>query len=648
MMSSSGFPGNVASNAPSLAERLTAFLPALVLPDPLGAREPLDGAILQARFSGFAALAESLAKIGREGAEVLTRVLNNYFGPFNRALMDCGGQILKFDGQTMLVYFPGSPEVALPAAASASYAALKVAEEFYPVQTADGRYSFSTAIGLAYGSFKVMVIGADLLGRSILYAGEVFDNAREAALQAEAGKSLTWQADTTQPTEKVEFSPAGKPGSGAFFGNEDPLSIYNRISPYLPRVLAQKLKTAPGAPLPGEFRRVVNIYVQVPAIDLNNAQNFEALQEYYLDVQRVCSNFDGRIHDVVPMERDQAVRFHLTFGALLSNSEDAEHALKTALKVRDLKTPSGEPPILGVASGNVFSGSVGNAQSQRYIVLGEAVSLSTRFAEAAAEQGSGTALVDRYTRERVGLTYLFGDDIILNLADRPFPVRASRLLAQRPAACSLSTFVRDIAPSGVLPTGVLGTFDEVLNNGRRVLLLSDTGQTAHLAQRWLKRGGAGASGACIVNADSVPYLAWSGLLGGLLGLNDTDSRTEKAAKLSQAVARYIPGYAVLTGWLNMLVGLAPEEPGFRERIASQRTQFDKLIIQLIGGMAAVTPQLLILRDLHWSDEPGFALLEQAVKTLEKEAVLFCLTLQRGANSEIEERVQALPGLVSQF
>src|SRR5205814_2799265 len=118
--------------------------------------------------------------------------------------------------------------------------------------------------------------------------------------------------------------------------------------------------------------------------------------------------------------------------------------------------------------------------------------------------------------------------------------------------------------------------------------------------------------------------------GGMIGLSDTDSPTEKAAKLAQAIARYAPDYTPLTTWLNQLVGLAPEEPGFRQRLAGpQRGQFAKFIVELLGGIANAAPQLLIFRDVHWSDEAGLSLLEQAVKELDDSPILFCLTLQNG-------------------
>lgn len=634
-----------------LIERLAAYLPPLALPDPAQVPPSLEGAVLHAEIEGFSALAESLAKTGREGADVLSRVLNHYFTPLLEAIFQHNGQVLHLDGMSLLAFFPclaeETYERVLRRAASVSRASLQANETFPSVQTADGRYSISMRIGIAAQELKVLQLGADVLGRSLVFNGPAMEQARQAREQARWGEMLGWQSGGAMPVEAedAELTEAAVP-IHELFGDEDPLSVFNRLSPYLPRILAQRLKTAPDAPIVGEFRRVVNIFVHLPELDLNQSQDLAALQECYLTVQQVCSGLDGRVHQVVPLPVERAVRLHLTFGALLSNSEDAEHALRAALTVRDLRMPSGQLPTLGVANGNVFTGSVGTSQRQKYVVLGDVVTLSARFAEAAVTEGGGTLFVDRYTRERVGLTFLFGEDVILNLPGWPFPVRASRLLAPRPSAGGLAIFLRDHAPSGPLPTGSLGTLDEVMGGQRKVLVLGEPGQASHIAQRWLKRGGKGAVGSCLANTTDVPYLAWSGLIAGLIGLNETYSRTEKAAKLSEAIAQYAPDYTPLTSWLNQLVGLAQEEPGFRQRIGGpQRGQFAKMMVDFLDGMAQVSPVLLIFRNLQWSDPAGFMLLEQVVRDLNGTPLLFCLTVQPG-NKDIDTRLAALPGLVS--
>ncbi|HEX2911713.1 MAG TPA: hypothetical protein VH186_12960 [Chloroflexia bacterium] len=641
--------GNLGEAAKQLlVKRVAAYLPPIALPDPGAVQEKFKGAVLSTSLEGFVALADSLVKTGREGAEALTRILNSYLGEVNQILVESNGQILDFDGLDLLAFFPEDLSLetpdALERAGFASQALLKLNNAFPPVQTSEGRFGFQMKTGLAEGELLLTVLGSDMLGRTLLFSGTAVDQARMACLRADWGEALRWNEQGLWPVESDETASGSKGSSSSYsFGEEELLSIFNRLATYLPRQLAQRLKSQPDVPLHGEFRRVVNIFLQLPGLDLEQPGDLETLKEYFLTVQGICTGLDGRVHQVVPLPDQQGVRLYLAFGALSTNSDDAEHALRAALALRELPVAPKVLPTLGIASGNVYTGSIGTDQRQKYIILGDVVSLSALFSEAAASEEPGTLLVDRYTRERVGLSYLFGGDLILNLASLPFPVRASRLLSPRPQVCSLATFVREYAPSGSLMTGRLGLIEEAFEGTRQVILVNDTGHASYLAHRWYKRDGAGAAGTCLPNASTVPYVAWSSLLGGLVGLNETDSRTEKAAKLSQAVARYAPDHIPLTNWLNQLMGLTLEEPDFRRRVSGQqRDLFFRLVIDLVKGMAETKPLLLIFRDLQWSDEPGLLLLEQVVGELENAPVLFCLTAQH-PDAELQARLNALCG-----
>ena len=73
----------------SLLQSISAYVPGLVVrrvladpcSSPVGREERLDAVLLFADVSGFTAMSESLAGLGKEGAEELTRILNAYFPP---------------------------------------------------------------------------------------------------------------------------------------------------------------------------------------------------------------------------------------------------------------------------------------------------------------------------------------------------------------------------------------------------------------------------------------------------------------------------------------------------------------------------------------------------------------------------------------
>ena len=637
-------PSSSYSSTSTLVEKLAAYLPSVVLPDPASSPVSFEGAALRAEIEGFATLAESLAKIGREGLDTLSRVLTGYFSPLLNLIKQYDGHVIAFDGTGLSVFFDKAEGQALDRAAKVGQLLIAANNSFLPVQTTEGRYSFQMRVGVAEGQLERLLLGSDLLGRALVFNGTAIDHAQQAQQAAAWGSVNNWShTETAASVDAIEPATISR---AALFREEDPTSVFNRLSPYLPRQLAQRLKATTGPAATTEFARVVNIFVQIDGIDLSGSEDKLELSEYYNLIQRICTGLDGRVHQVVLLPAENLICLHLTFGALLSTNDDATNALRAALVIRDVQTPTGQLPTIGIASGTVFSGTLGTAQRQSYTVLGEVVSLSNRFATAAREIKPGTILVDRYTRERVGLVFLFGEDISLNLPGRNFPVKAGQLLAVRPAAYTLHTFLREFPVTDKHPHEGAKPIDQALQGHRQVYLLPTLEAVAATAQHWLQHEGSGAIGTSMQNALGVPYLAWSGLLAGLIGLNDTGSRTEKAAKLAQAIAEFAPTYTAYTGWLNQLLGLTQEEPGFRQRISgAQQAQFANLIAQLILGLAEVQPLMLIFRDIQWSDPAGLDLLEQVAGKLENAPVLFCLTTS-GASEEIQQRLKQLPGLVS--
>ena len=83
-------------------------LPSLAVPF---ARE-IDGTMVMADLSGFTALSERLAKLGDEGAERLTSVINSFFETMLKTATHYGGDTLTFGGDAILLLFDGEEHAA--------------------------------------------------------------------------------------------------------------------------------------------------------------------------------------------------------------------------------------------------------------------------------------------------------------------------------------------------------------------------------------------------------------------------------------------------------------------------------------------------------------------------------------------------------
>jgi class 3 adenylate cyclase len=101
-----------------LRARLAALLPRTLWPlvQAGGGSERAQGCVLFADIAGFTPLTGSLARIGKEGAEELTRILNDFFTAMIAIVHSEGGDVLRFGGDAMTLFFPSGPEAGLGAA----------------------------------------------------------------------------------------------------------------------------------------------------------------------------------------------------------------------------------------------------------------------------------------------------------------------------------------------------------------------------------------------------------------------------------------------------------------------------------------------------------------------------------------------------
>ena len=61
----------------------------------------VEQALLLADVTGFTVLSERLSRIGREGAEEVTGIINSYFAPLIKIVHNYGGDVVYFGGRCL-------------------------------------------------------------------------------------------------------------------------------------------------------------------------------------------------------------------------------------------------------------------------------------------------------------------------------------------------------------------------------------------------------------------------------------------------------------------------------------------------------------------------------------------------------------------
>ena len=108
---------NKEKRALTTSDAILGFVPAIVvqsfidsmkkkIPRELPWKQSFRSIVMFADISGFTMLTETLSKIGPEGAEVIAFALNRYMELLVKEIMRCGGDILKFAGDAMIIVWP--------------------------------------------------------------------------------------------------------------------------------------------------------------------------------------------------------------------------------------------------------------------------------------------------------------------------------------------------------------------------------------------------------------------------------------------------------------------------------------------------------------------------------------------------------------
>ena len=131
-----------------------------------------------------------------------------------------------------------------------------------------------------------------------------------------------------------------------------------------------------------EFRQITALFVRLPG--WGSDLPFLQLQAIAVALQTTTGRYGGRLTFVVD---DKGVSALVTFGLpLMAHDNDAERGVRAAFDMAQQLEDGGWPIAIGVATGRVFCGAVGNPQRREYTTIGGTVNLAARLMQAASQQ----------------------------------------------------------------------------------------------------------------------------------------------------------------------------------------------------------------------------------------------------------------------
>ncbi len=628
-----------------LVDALASYVPTIVLNRiALADSSSLDSnvdhvyaAVMLADIAGSTALAERLAEQGAAGVEQLSHLFNAYFDRLIEIVASHGGDIASFAGDALLALWPvpraDDLAVATCRAAQCALSVLSTLNGFTP----DGEIHLALHIGVGAGE----VVVADLSGggdrRVLVTAGAgVVQSARGQALARGGDVVLSPEAwALVQDRCAGEMLPAGHVHLSAV---RSPVSLSALSTPvavesaepllraYVPEPIRSPLGAGHGAWL-DELRRVTVLFVQLP--DLSVAGPLAEVQRAVSTLRTVLDRFEGSLLSVTVADKGPTalVAFGLPPYAL---ADSAVRGLRAALAVRAALEAHAQRCSIGVATGRVFSGNIGNARRRAHTIVGDVVNLAARLTEVAA----GQILVDATTYHAARQHFTFEPASEILARGRVEPVAAYRLLETVPRARpGQSPMIGRQGERAVLQER-LQKLREGQGGGVVVIEgepgIGKTRLIEDLVEQAVEAGIFTLVGAADAIEHSTPYHAWRAIFQRLFDLDAVSATPEEwRAKIlsdlstspsgaDEGTGRYrtpdpLPPLQHLAPLLSAVLPLDWPENDYTASLSHEaRTDNTReLLIRILEQATGRSPLLLIIEDVHWLDSASWALLRLA-------------------------------------
>ncbi|MFH1686535.1 MAG: tetratricopeptide repeat protein [bacterium] len=373
-------------------------------PDAVHSITAHEGIVACIDASGFTALTRRLAAQGQEGPEILTKILDRFFGGVGEVVFEHGGDILKFAGDAIWVALADT--VNLPLLLGRLMRAVENVNRHEP-RLSDSPLRIH--VGAELGSYYLVSLGdperrleaepagemlktvyaaCDLAGDGQLVVGSRLAHTLRAGATITAlddGYALIKNVPTDTPLPKK--APAGE------IGRSDSKYVTKYLSP---EVLA-RLDGADGA-IQSEHRQVVTLFANVESLSGQGEADLRRLQAKVRQSVDIIGGCRGSLTRIDPYQGGHKIL--VLFGTPVRYAQYEMDAIKCAGRLANI-SDRGFRIRIGLALGPLFCGDVGARLRREYTVMGDGINLAARLMSKAAW---GSILIDDRLRQRLSTT----------------------------------------------------------------------------------------------------------------------------------------------------------------------------------------------------------------------------------------------------
>jgi class 3 adenylate cyclase/tetratricopeptide (TPR) repeat protein len=605
-------------------EVLTPYVPSVVLNwltfAPGGLDEQgltrFEAAAFFADISGFTILTERLASLGARGSEELSSALNAYFDRLIEGIVAHGGDVVKMAGDALIALWPVSDGESLASATlRASRCGLDVQETLQDYQVAEG-IRLSSKVGIGAGEVSALFVGGEKGRWELLMAGEPLAQIGHAEHLANPGDVVLSQAawalirdgSAGEPLEKgyVRLTKTRSILPRPLEAIRSAVGAEARVRNFIPAAIRDRIDAGQTAWL-AELRRITVLFVNLPPTDLDRPDALARAQSIVATVQAALYAHEGSLNKISVDDKGTMIVAAMGLPPL-AHRDDARRGVQAATAIRERLDRLGVECSIGVATGRVYCGEIGNERRREYTIIGRVVNLAARLMQAA--NANHEVLCDEETARASRGCFQF---------EALPPRRLKNIEGLVPIFRPIDEIADCRGPRSVIGRRVerakLHAQLEALRGGRGGVVVLEgepgIGKSQLIADLVDRAGSLGVS-TLVGAADSIerssPYRAWRPLFQTLF--NSLECCNDEA-RLTQ-ILEWLgddPERQLLAPLLNSVLPLDLPENELTTPMTGQvrLDNTNDLLLGLLCRASERGPTLFVIDDAHWMDSASWAL-----------------------------------------
>ena len=321
------------------------------------------------------------------------------------------------------------------------------------------------------------------------------------------------------------------------------------------------------------------------------------------------------------------------FGAPIAHEDDAERAIRAALRLVGRADEDPDPSAVsirvGIETGLVVLGPIGTGGRIEYGATGDALNTAARLQSHASP---GCVLVGDVTRRATGDRFAWGEERRLELKGKAEPVSVFEVLGERRGARAAFATTPMVGRERELERATQVAERALAGQGGVLLVTGDPGigksrLVEEVRDRVAGPGVTWLEGRCVSFGGSTPYLPLRDVVLDALGL----PRDEPVRRpvLAGRMRTILPGdLDDAVPFVEAMLGIVGDEEN-RPSPETLRLRVLDAVRRLVAAIARRGPAVIAIEDLHWADASTLSALRQLLPEGRDTSLLFLLTTRGG-------------------